>query len=61
VLAHLSAECNRPELAETVVGQALRQAGFKGVLHVAGQDSPTQLMDVAELRRRLGPDQLALI
>lgn len=61
VLAHLSAECNRPELAKAVVGEALRMAGFKGMLKVAEQDTPTQLMDVAELRRRLGPDQLTLV
>jgi len=61
VLAHLSAECNRPDLAEAVVGEALRGAGFEGILQVAEQDIPTQLMNVAELRRRLGPDQLALI
>jgi hypothetical protein len=61
VLAHLSAECNRPELAEAVVGKALRRAGYEGVLQVAEQDTPTQLMDVAELRLRLGPDQLALM
>jgi phosphoribosyl 1,2-cyclic phosphodiesterase len=61
VLAHLSVECNRPELAEAVVSKALRGAGYEGILQVAGQDRPTQLMDVAELRRRLGPDQLALI
>jgi len=61
VLAHLSAECNRPELAEAVVGKALQDVGFGGVLQVADQDAPTQLMDVARLRRRLGPDQLALI
>jgi hypothetical protein len=28
---------------------------------VAEQDSPTELMDVARLHRRLGPDQLDLI
>ena len=61
VLAHLSAECNRPDLAESVVGQALRGAGYEGVLQIAGQDTPTPLIDVAKLRRRLGPDQLALI
>jgi phosphoribosyl 1,2-cyclic phosphodiesterase len=61
VLAHLSAECNRPDLAEAVVGQALRSAGYEGVLQVAEQDIPTPLMDIAELRQRLGPDQLALI
>ena len=61
VLAHLSAECNRPELAEAVVAGALRKAGYEGLLLVAEQDSPTELMDVARLHRRLGPDQLDLI
>ena len=61
VLAHLSAECNRPDLAEAVVGRALRGAGYEGVLWVARQDTPTQLIDVAELQRRLGPAQLPLI
>ncbi len=61
VLAHLSAECNRPGLAEAVVGEALRDVGYEGLLKVAEQDTPTQLMDVAELQKRLGPDQLPLI
>jgi phosphoribosyl 1,2-cyclic phosphodiesterase len=61
ILAHLSAECNRADLAEAVVGTALRNAGYKGILRVAEQDSPTPMLDVAELRRLLGPDQLALI
>jgi hypothetical protein len=61
VLAHLSAECNRPALAEAVVSQALRNAGYQGILMVAEQDSPTPLMDVERLRKRLDPDQLPLI
>jgi len=61
VLAHLSAECNRPELAAAVVGEALRNAGDRGILTVAGQDAPTEVMDVAMLHRRMGPDQLPLI
>ncbi len=61
ILAHLSAECNRPELAESVVRSALDRAGYRGSLQVAGQDGPTPLMDVEELHRRLGPDQLQLI
>jgi len=61
VLAHLSAECNRPVVAEAVVGAALRNAGYRGLLQVAEQDTPTQLMNVADLQKRLGPDQLALI
>jgi phosphoribosyl 1,2-cyclic phosphodiesterase len=61
VLAHLSASCNRAELAEAVVGGALRDVGYKGILQVAEQDTPTPLMDVTELQKRLGPDQLPLI
>lgn len=61
VLAHLSAECNRPELAEAVVGLALREAGFQGILQVADQDVPTRLMDVGKLQERMGPEQLPLI
>jgi phosphoribosyl 1,2-cyclic phosphodiesterase len=61
VLAHLSFECNRPALAEAVVGSALGTAGYRGVLRVAEQDSPTELMDLVELSRRLDPEQLDLI
>ena len=61
ILAHLSAECNRPGLAEEVVGSALKQAGYRGWLNVAGQDAPTPLLNVAELQRRLDPDQLPLL
>ncbi len=61
ILAHLSAECNRPELAELVVGGALTKAGFRGLVRVADQDKPTPLLDLAELRRRLGPEQMSLI
>jgi phosphoribosyl 1,2-cyclic phosphodiesterase len=61
VLAHLSAECNRPDLAESVVGRALEEVGYKGELSVALQDTPTPLLDVERLRRRLEPDQLPLI
>ena len=61
ILAHLSGECNRPGLAETVVGKALRQAGYRGLLRVAEQGTPTGPMDLQELGRRLDPDQLSLI
>lgn len=60
VLAHLSAECNRPDLARSVVGRALSRAGYQGFLGVAGQDEPTAFIDVAALRRRLEPTQLSL-
>ena len=61
VLAHLSSECNRPELAARVVGDALEKAGWKGHLEVALQDRPTALLDVEELRRRAGPSQLSFL
>jgi phosphoribosyl 1,2-cyclic phosphodiesterase len=61
VLAHLSVECNRPTIAERVVGEALRRAGWSGHIEVACQDIPTRLLDVEELRLRSGPVQLSLL
>ncbi len=61
VLAHLSFECNRPLLAERVVGDALRGAGWRGHLEVALQDRPTRMLDIEELRLRSGPSQLSLL
>ena len=61
LLAHLSEECNRPELAAAVVGDALRRAGFEGFLEVARQDRPTEFIDIEELRQRTGPEQLSLL
>ncbi len=61
VLAHLSRECNRPDLAEQVVGDALSNAGWTGHLEVARQSRPTALIDVEELRFRTGPSQLTLL
>lgn len=61
VLAHLSNECNRAELALGVVGKALRDAGWTGFLEVARQDASTGWLDVEELRYRLGPSQLSLL
>jgi len=61
VLAHLSEECNRPILAERVVGDALRKAGWRGHIEVAEQDRPTRLLDLEELRLRTGPAQLTLL
>ena len=60
LLAHLSQECNRPELASAVVGGALRGAGFKGFLDVALQGEPTAFIDIEELRQRTGPAQFTL-
>jgi len=61
VLAHLSRECNRPMLAERVVGDALRKAGWEGHLEVATQERPTALLDLERLRYRSGPAQLSLL
>ena len=61
ILAHLSADCNSPALAEAVVGRALKEAGFRGLLRVAAQDTATGPLDLEELSRRLDPDQLTLI
>ena len=61
VLAHLSGECNRPDLARDTVGGALVRAGWKGYLEVATQDEPTGLLDIEELRARSGPSQLSFL
>ncbi|MEX0980356.1 MAG: MBL fold metallo-hydrolase [Gemmatimonadota bacterium] len=61
LLAHLSRECNRPELARTVVGAALHRAGYRGFLDVAPQDRPTEIIDIEALRLRAGPEQLTLL
>lgn len=61
ILAHLSQEANRPELARQEVNRTLRAAGYMGFVTVAPQDEPTHLIDVAELRRSATePDQLKL-
>lgn len=61
VLAHLSNECNRPELASSVVGAALEDAGWSGHLEVARQDHPTEWLDVELLRLRTGPEQMSFL
>jgi phosphoribosyl 1,2-cyclic phosphodiesterase len=60
VLAHLSQECNEPDLAAGVVGAALRRAGFDGLLRVAGQDEPLPTLDVTALAAAARPAQLGL-
>lgn len=47
VLAHLSQECNDPELARDVVGLALEDAGIGCALQVATQEEPIPGLDVA--------------
>ncbi len=61
VLAHLSAECNTPELARATVSRALAKAGYRGLLTVARQDAPTEVMCVDALRRERGPEQLSFL
>ncbi|HSM60567.1 MAG TPA: MBL fold metallo-hydrolase [Longimicrobiales bacterium] len=61
VLAHLSNECNTPQLALDVVGAALSGAGWRGHLEVASQHRPTALLDVEELRARSGPEQISFL
>jgi phosphoribosyl 1,2-cyclic phosphodiesterase len=46
-LAHLSRDCNRPELAQRVVSEKLRKLGASHVaVAVAGQDAPTATVNV---------------
>ncbi len=61
VLAHLSNECNRPDLALAVVGTALKQAGWTGYLAAAEQGEPSPILDVEEMRYRSGPSQLSFL
>jgi phosphoribosyl 1,2-cyclic phosphodiesterase len=60
VLAHLSAESNRPEVARKVVSEALKREGFTGVLEVAKQDEPLGFLDIVQLREQRRPPQLTL-
>ena len=60
VLAHLSEESNTPELARSVMSQALKRKGFAGEVLVAEREKPTPLLDLAELCRRTAPAQLSL-
>ena len=61
VLAHLSRECNRPELARSVAGGALASRRWKGYLAVAPQDDPTEVLAPEPLRLRAGPSQLSFL
>lgn len=61
LLAHLSQECNDPELARDRVGERLSLAGYDGLLEAAEQNAPTPFYSVSELlARRTGGDQLRL-
>jgi hypothetical protein len=46
VLAHLSQRCNGAAEARATIEPALRQAGFRGELHVALQDEPLEPLRV---------------
>ncbi len=46
ILAHLSERCNRAELALETTRAALRGTGFAGTVLVAGQDDPTDCIEV---------------
>lgn len=61
LLAHLSAECNNPDLAEQAVSASLHKAGFQGFLGVARQEEPTEMMDIESLRQRVGPAQYSFL
>lgn len=60
VLAHLSEKANDPELAREVVGIALERRRYDGPVLVADQHTPLGPLEIAELRRRRRPAQLAL-
>lgn len=60
VLAHLSEESNTPELARSVMKKGLAKVGFRGVLEVAGPHEPIPIVDLQELRQKVGPNQLPL-
>jgi phosphoribosyl 1,2-cyclic phosphodiesterase len=51
-LAHLSEHCNDAGLALNEVARALDRLGYRGKLHVAGQDQPSEPVDVLSLRRK---------
>lgn len=61
VLAHLSQECNEPELAEEVVGRALEDAGLRCPLWVAGQQVPLADLELPRIRHANRPAQLSLL
>jgi phosphoribosyl 1,2-cyclic phosphodiesterase len=47
VLAHLSRQCNAPEVAHATVTEALATVGFRGSLAIATQDAPVGPWSVA--------------
>lgn len=61
ILAHLSQECNTPDLAYREVGQALAAVGYRGLLVVARQEAPLEPIDVAESLRESRGLQLSFL
>ncbi|WP_419161834.1 MBL fold metallo-hydrolase [Candidatus Palauibacter sp.] len=61
LLAHLSQECNDPDLALDRVADGLARSKFRGLLEAAGQDAPSPRYNVVELvRDRADGAQLSL-
>ena len=61
LLAHLSNECNHPDLASEGVGTQLEHKRWRGWLGVARQDATGPMLDIEALRLRSGPEQLSLL
>ena len=49
----MSQECNEPRLALAAVREAIRPAGFQGVVEVADQDEAGPLTDISALVGRV--------
>ncbi|MGQ0701630.1 MAG: MBL fold metallo-hydrolase [Gemmatimonadales bacterium] len=60
VLAHLSQQCNAPEVARGTVEPVLRAKGFQGALHVAAQDEPLADVLLRKTGREPGAEQAEL-
>ncbi len=61
LLAHLSDECNDPDLALDRVAEGLISKRYDGVLEAAAQDEPSERFDVEALvRARTDGPQLTL-
>jgi phosphoribosyl 1,2-cyclic phosphodiesterase len=61
VLAHLSEQANDPFLAEDVIAARLERVRYRGELKVGRQHEPLEPIDVARLKRKFAPEQLALL
>jgi phosphoribosyl 1,2-cyclic phosphodiesterase len=60
VLAHLSQQCNAPEVARQTVEAVLRPCGFRGEIHVAEQEKPLAEIAVRANGRGAVPAQQEL-